>query len=106
MKLDRRQALTALSTAGLTPALWAQNTATAAALPVEDFFKKPALHAAVLNPSGTHVAMLTRVGDGKLRLVVVDLATLQPRTLVAYADADGLPGDLGKRRTSGFLHRP
>lgn len=89
MKLNRRQALTALSAAGQSPALWAQKAPNAAALPVEDFFQKPGMTQIVLNPSGTQVAMLTRsTPKSGLRLVVVDLATLQPRTLVAYADAD------------------
>ncbi len=91
MGFDRRQtvmALSALTLLGAAPGAWAQGPTTVSALGVEAFFRKPALKVAQLNPSGTHVAMLIRATGSRLRLVVVDLATMQPRTLVAYGDAD------------------
>jgi len=72
---------------------WGQPAVASGLLPVEPFFLPPQLAEVKMNPSGTHVALLLRpppVGGEdpekvRQRLVVVDLATMQPQ-VVALLD--------------------
>jgi dipeptidyl aminopeptidase/acylaminoacyl peptidase len=81
------------TTAACALPAWGQPAVASGLLPVEPFFLPPQLAEVKMNPSGTHVALLLRpppVGGEdpekvRQRLVVVDLATMQPQ-VVALLD--------------------
>lgn len=59
-----------------------------AAPPAALFFSPPVISGAALSPDGTRVAMTHAGPGGRDRLVMIDLATLQPRVVLALEDAD------------------
>jgi dipeptidyl aminopeptidase/acylaminoacyl peptidase len=57
--------------------------------PIRDFFKTPAFQAPKLSPSGRYLAIRAAGADGRVRLAVIDLETLQPAKVVAgFSNAD------------------
>lgn len=58
-------------------------------LPVEAFFKKPALGSPKLSPSGKRIAMLVPNANGRIGLAIADVATPNKFTGIAqFDDAD------------------
>jgi dipeptidyl aminopeptidase/acylaminoacyl peptidase len=55
---------------------------------IEDFFKNPKFTKATLSPDGSSLALLLSDNQDRLMLAVMDLATLVPKVLVHYTDAD------------------
>ncbi|PWF42501.1 alpha/beta hydrolase family protein [Massilia glaciei] len=63
--------------------------APATPLPIESFFKKPAVGAPTLSPSGKKIAMLVPTKSGRMGLAVADVATPDKFTGIAqFDDAD------------------
>ena len=56
-------------------------------LPLETFFKKPQFAAFQLSPDGRELAALAPI-NGRMNLVVVDLATRQPRAVTGIREQD------------------
>ena len=67
-------------------------SAMAEQLPLEAFFKKPQFAAFQLSPNGKELAALAPV-NGRMNVVIVDLATRQPRAVTGVSEQD----------VSGFL---
>lgn len=66
----------------------AAEPAPAPAYSIEDFFKNPKFTKATLSPDGSSLALLLADTQDRLMLAVMDIATLVPKVLVHYADAD------------------
>ncbi|MBW8759981.1 MAG: S9 family peptidase [Burkholderiales bacterium] len=65
------------------------STARAEPPPAAAFFKKPAITAPRLSPSGRYLAVQVEGKDGRQRLAVIDLQTMGPPQVVAgFNDAD------------------
>ena len=62
--------------------------ATAAAIPIADFFANAALSGAVLSPDGRHVAVLISAKGGRVQLYTVDLPSMKVAGLTSFEDAD------------------
>lgn len=89
MNITRRDAALALAAGTFQSAAWAQGTGQPAEIPVEAFFERARMTQAVMNPSGTHVALCVAGGEaGRPRLGVVDLATMKVTPVAAYDNAD------------------
>jgi len=75
-------------------ALWALSASAAGAadrappLPVEAFFKNPALSGAALSPSGRLVALRVGAAGSRDRLAVLDLSTMKVQPVASFDDAD------------------
>jgi dipeptidyl aminopeptidase/acylaminoacyl peptidase len=66
--------------------------ASAAQLPLQDFFKKPQFAAFQLSPNGKELAALAPL-NGRMNVVIIDLATRKPRAVTGVTQQD----------VSGFL---
>ncbi len=55
---------------------------------IESFFKNPAFNDAVMSPNGRFVALRYANGDRRLSLVVLNLETMQPKTVASFEDDD------------------
>lgn len=84
---DRRGAL-ALGLATLAPWRAFAQAPAGAALPAELFFSDPRVGEVVLAPSGEAVAMTAVGASGRLQLVVIELATMAPKTVASFPDGD------------------
>lgn len=77
-----------LSSLASLPAHAAAPPATAAAVPIADFFANAALSGAVLSPDGRHVAVLVSAKGGRVQLYTVDLPSMKVNGLTSFEDAD------------------
>jgi dipeptidyl aminopeptidase/acylaminoacyl peptidase len=73
---------------GLLPAGGVFSQTPASPLPPETFFADWPVRDVKLSPSGRSVAMSVRGPNGRKRLVVVDLATMEPRPAFGFSDGD------------------
>ena len=63
-------------------------SASASRYSIEDFFQNPKFTKATLSPDGSSLALLISDNQDRLMLAVMDIATLVPKVLVHYKDAD------------------
>ena len=61
---------------------------TAAAIPVEQFFRRSAIAEATISPDGRYVAVRQLSAKGRLELAIVDAAARTSKTIVSPANAD------------------
>jgi dipeptidyl aminopeptidase/acylaminoacyl peptidase len=68
----------------------AANAQSAPAIPIEQFFQRPALLNAKLSPSGNKIALTTSRGDTRVGLIVIDVTGGSPKALRAatFSDSD------------------
>ncbi len=82
--IQRLMATVALASVGL-----AMPPAQAEAPPLRDFFKTAAVQEPKLSPSGRYLAVQMAGPDGRVRLAVIDLQTMQPGKVIAgFTGAD------------------
>jgi dipeptidyl aminopeptidase/acylaminoacyl peptidase len=86
MNINRRQL--ALAAAAALPLPLLAQEKSPAQIPVEAFFAHQQLSQALLNPSGSHVALCVGGDGGRRRLVVLDLATMKTTPVAALKEAD------------------
>ncbi|RZJ01859.1 MAG: hypothetical protein EOP39_23335, partial [Rubrivivax sp.] len=78
-----------LLAASLLAGLGLVQATRAAPPPLRDFFKTPAVQAPKLSPSGRYLAIRTAGDNGRVRLAIIDLETMQPGKIVAgFSNAD------------------
>jgi dipeptidyl aminopeptidase/acylaminoacyl peptidase len=84
-----RNTVATLSVFGFTTS-WIVASHAQSPIPVEDFFKRPAISAAVLSPSGRYVAATMRGGlKNRNGLVILDMIdSSKSKGIAAFADAD------------------
>ncbi len=83
-----------LFTAALMVGLGLNPTAQAAPPPIRDFFKTPAVQAPKLSPSGRYLAVRSAGDNGRVRLAIIDLETMQTGKVVAgFSNADVISHD-------------
>lgn len=92
--MQRRTAMLLVAASAALPlapvvAQTAKTPSDAAPLPVEAFFRKPAVSSPVLSPSGKRIAMLVPTQSGRVGLAVADVATPEKFVGIAqFEDAD------------------
>lgn len=92
--MQRRTAMLLVAASAALPlapavAQTAKTPSDAAPLPVEAFFRKPAVSSPVLSPSGKRIAMLVPTKSGRVGLAVADVATPEKFVGIAqFEDAD------------------
>jgi len=87
IRLTRRQLAFAAASTGLPFRSPAQQKLPAE-IPVEAFFQNQQLSEAVMNPGGTHVAMLVGGDGARRRLMLLELATLKTTPLLVLQESD------------------
>lgn len=72
----------------LAVAVPARAADSAATIPVEQFFKRPAIAGAMISPDGRYVAVRQLSPHGRIELAVVDLAARRSKPIVSARNAD------------------
>jgi dipeptidyl aminopeptidase/acylaminoacyl peptidase len=61
---------------------------SAAAIPVEQFFQRPAIAGATMSPDGRYVAVRRLSAHGRIELAIVDVAARKSKPIVSVRNAD------------------
>ena len=70
------------------PAPAAMQTAASALIPIENFFESSAFSGAIISPDGHRLAVRVALPGQRVRLAVLELASMQVKVVAFFSDAD------------------